>query len=77
MRPEEVEGRFERIERSLEFLASNQAQLSADLIALTGRVDGIAAQVGRVSGEVTAVVDAVSSLVKLFERHIGDGHGGR
>jgi hypothetical protein len=57
------EERFERIERTLEFLASNQAQLSAD--------------VAKLSTDIAKLVGVVSDLVKIFERHIGNGHGGR
>jgi hypothetical protein len=64
------EERFERIERTLEFLAGNQAQLSAD-------VSRLSADVSRLSTDIGKLVGVVSDLVKIFERHIGDGHGGR
>jgi methyl-accepting chemotaxis protein len=80
MTPEEEKrsnDRLDRIERSCEFLADNQARLSSALHELTHNVTELAADVRRTSIDVAKTADAVASLVRLIERHTGDGHGGK
>jgi hypothetical protein len=61
--------RLTRLERTCEFLADNQAQLTAGLAELRNDLT-------RLTADVVKLTDAVGSLVKLFERHTRDGHGG-
>ena len=81
MTPEE---RFERIETQLELLARYGAATADRLDSLADRLEGLAeaqrhtqTSVDQISRDVAKLVDAVASLVKLFERHVGDGHGGK
>jgi ABC-type transporter Mla subunit MlaD len=74
MTPEE---RFERIETQLELLARYGAATANRLDSLADRVEGLAEAQRHISRDVAKLVDAVASLVKLFERHVGDGHGGK
>ncbi len=66
----EVEARFQRTEVQLELLARYSTTTADRLDKLTERVD-------QTSRNVANLADAVASLVRLFERHIGDGHGGK
>lgn len=67
----------DRIDRNAETIAG----LSSRMDQLTSRMDQGFAQLGalvdQTSRDVAKLVDAVASLVKLFERHTGDGHGGK
>ena len=81
MTPDE---RFERIETQLELLARYSAETADRLDSvterlgrLTARVEGLAEVQSATSQDVARLVDAVASLVRLFERHTGDGHGGK
>jgi hypothetical protein len=65
----EHDRRLSRIERTCEFLADSQAQLTAGLAELRNDLT-------RLTADVVKLTDAVGSLVRLFERHTGDGHGG-
>ena len=58
MTPEE---RFERIERQLEFLAANQAQLSSS-------VETLRDVAVRHDGQIIQLADVVSSLVRIVEK---------
>jgi len=81
MTPDE---RFERIETQLELLARYSAQtadrldsVTERLDRLTARVEGLAEVQSATSKDVSRLVDAVASLVRLFERHTGNGHGSK
>ncbi len=74
MTPEE---RFERIETQLELLAHYGVNTADRLDKLAERVEQLADSVGQTSRDVAKLVDAMASLVRLFERHTGDGHGGK
>ena len=81
MTPDE---RFERIETQLELLARYSAETAGRLDSvterldrLTARVEGLAEVQSATSQDVARLVDAVASLVRLFERHTGDGHGSK
>ena len=81
MTPDE---RFERIETQLELLARYSAETAGRLDSvterldrLTARVEGLAEVQSATSQDVARLVVAVASLVRLFERHTGDGHGSK
>jgi len=68
----------------LELLARYGAATADRLDSLADRVEGLAeaqrhtqTSVDQISRDVAKLVDAVASLVKLFERNVGDGHGGK
>ncbi len=73
MTPEE---RFERIERSIEFLAANQAQLSASLETLRevslrhdARLDHLAEAAIQHDEQLGRLMDISPSLVRVMEKH--------
>ena len=73
MRPEE---RFERIERSLEFLAANQAQLSAAQAQLSASIQSHDAQIAENSrqiAELAGLTLRIGRIVEEQERRMDEG----
>jgi 3-hydroxyisobutyrate dehydrogenase-like beta-hydroxyacid dehydrogenase len=74
MTPEE---RFERIEPQLELVARYLTHMAERGDRNAEGLEQLGARVDQTSRDVAKLVDAVTSLVRLFERHTGDGHGGK
>ena len=73
-----------KAERGREFLVESHAQLASDLTTLTADVIDIAKDLGVNATHADEMIQAiketnqsVSALVRLFEDHARDGHGGK
>lgn len=62
------EKRFERIERTMEFLVEHDAALSAKLDSLAVRVDEVAGRVDALAGTVGTLTGTVGTLAGAVER---------
>ncbi|MBI4472345.1 MAG: hypothetical protein HY646_06730 [Acidobacteria bacterium] len=66
MTPEE-QGRYERIERLMEFLANNQAQLSAQQAKFSEDLEKLKEVTGTHTAQIVQLADTVLSLARIVE----------
>ncbi len=70
MTPEEQD-RYERIDRQLEFLANNQAQLSTHQTQLSADIENLKQIAGTHTTQIGRLADTVLSLVRIVEEQSG------
>ncbi len=72
-----VTDRLNSITDRLNSVADRLDRLAERVEGLAEAQRGTQASVDQTSRDVAKLVDVVGSLVRRFERHSGDGHGGR
>jgi chromosome segregation ATPase len=74
MTPEERE-RYDRIDRTLEFLANSHAQLSADLVRLSDELDTLkdtTAELKETTAELKSITEMHSAQIEAQGKQIGE-----